>query len=547
MSYVAVSLDSPINERMRQVKLIISTIIVLVIWLHGSCGAVEYNVGPGQPYGAIGEVPWELLEAGDSVFIHWRETPYREKWVINRMGTEQAPIKVSGVVGPQGQLPVIDGVGATTRQELNYWNEERGLIKIGGSSIPAQDVGAGNYASHIIVENLDIRSARPPYTFINDSGTQRSYAENAASVFVELGTNITIRNCIIHDSGNGIFVSANGGNTRNILIDGNHIYDNGIDGSIYHHNTYTAAIGITYQYNLMTGLRDGALGNNLKDRSAGLVVRYNWIENGNRQLDLVDAEDTDVIVNNPAYRTTYVYGNILKEADGEGNSQLVHYGGDSGNLSIYRKGTLYFYNNSIISTRSGNTTLMRLSSSDENAEVFNNILYTTSEGYRFALLSTEGQMRFRNNWLKDGWRISHSSFSGSVDDDGSSILGFSPGFYDEGGEDYHLADSSSAINGGLDLPAALLEDHPLTIQYMYHQDGEDRSADGLIDIGAFELLSAIKGDIDGSGFVTLEDVIYGLQILVDAETSNLAVTGDVNGDGKLGLADVLYGLDSIAN
>ena len=528
-------------------KLVISTIVVLAIWLHGSCGAVEYNVGPGQPYGTIGAVPWELLEAGDTVFIHWREAPYHEKWVINRRGTEQAPIVVSGVFGPQGQLPVIDGTGAITRQELNYWNEERGVIKIGGSSIPGQDVGAGNYASHIIVENLDIRSARPPYTFTNDSGAQRSYAENAASVFVELGTNITIRNCIIRDSGNGIFVSANGGNTRDILIDGNHIYDNGIDGSIYHHNTYTAAIGITYQYNLMTGLRTGALGNNLKDRSAGLVVRYNWIENGNRQLDLVDAEDTDVIVNNPAYRTTYVYGNILKEADGEGNSQLVHYGGDSGNLSIYRKGTLYFYNNSIISTRSGNTTLMRLSSSDENAEVFNNILYTTAEGNRFALLSSEGQMTFGNNWLKTGWRISHSSFLGSVDDDDSSILGFSPGFNDEGGEDYHLADNSPAINRGLDLPTALLAEHPLTTQYLYHQHGEERSADGQIDIGAFELLSAIKGDIDGSGLVTLEDVIYGLQILVDVDTATLAVSGDVNGDGKLGLADVLYSLDRIAD
>ncbi|WP_419641612.1 hypothetical protein, partial [Thiolapillus sp.] len=62
-----------------------------------------------------------------------------------------------------------------------------------------------------------------------------------------------------------------------------------------------------------------------------------------------------------------MYGNVLIEPDGAGNSQMVHYGGDSGdsgdsgNESIYRKGTLYFYHNTVVSTRDGNTTLVRLS------------------------------------------------------------------------------------------------------------------------------------------------------------------------------------------
>ena len=105
-----------------------------------------------------------------------------------------------------------------------------------------------------------------------------------------------IRNCIISDSGNGLFVAASDGATRDIRIEKNWIVGNGNDGSIYEHNTYTAAIGIVYDDNRFGPLRAGAGGNNLKDRSAGLVVRYNWIESGNRQLDLVDAEDSDVIV-----------------------------------------------------------------------------------------------------------------------------------------------------------------------------------------------------------------------------------------------------------
>jgi hypothetical protein len=94
---------------------------------------------------------------------------------------------------------------------------------------------------------------------------------------------LIIRNCILRDSGNGLFIGAYDGETEDILVEGNWIYDNGIEGSIYEHNTYTAAIGITYQYNRFGPLRGTAGGNNLKDRSAGLVVRWNWLERGNRK------------------------------------------------------------------------------------------------------------------------------------------------------------------------------------------------------------------------------------------------------------------------
>ena len=49
--------------------------------------ATVYRVGPGQPYATPSDVPWESLAAGDSVLIHARPTPYRDKWVICRVGT----------------------------------------------------------------------------------------------------------------------------------------------------------------------------------------------------------------------------------------------------------------------------------------------------------------------------------------------------------------------------------------------------------------------------------------------------------------------------
>ena len=96
-----------------------------------------FEVGPAQSYTNIGAVPWESLQAGDSVRIHWRTNSYKEKWVICRQGATNNPITVTGVPGPAGQLPVIDGENATTRSTLRFWNENRAVIKIGGASVPA--------------------------------------------------------------------------------------------------------------------------------------------------------------------------------------------------------------------------------------------------------------------------------------------------------------------------------------------------------------------------------------------------------------------------
>jgi hypothetical protein len=112
----------------------LSTALVL---LTGTSLAAVYDVGPGQPYASIGAVPLATLQAGDTVRIQYRSTPYKEKWVICRQGTETQPITFTGVPGPNGELPVIEGIGATTAPGLNYWSESRGVVKIGGANTPA--------------------------------------------------------------------------------------------------------------------------------------------------------------------------------------------------------------------------------------------------------------------------------------------------------------------------------------------------------------------------------------------------------------------------
>jgi hypothetical protein len=272
------------------------------------------------------------------------------------------------------------------------------------------------------------------------------------------------------------------------VVENNYIYDNGIESRIYEHNNYTEAYGILFQFNHFGGLRAGCNGNNLKDRSAGCIVRYNWIEDGNRQLDLVES-DHEELYSDPAYRSTLVYGNILVEGEDQGNSQIIHYGGDGGDESMYRKGTLYFYHNTVVSTRSGNTTLIRLSTDEESCDARNNIVYTTAGGSHLAMLNSAGTLSLRNNWLKTGWVNSHSPGTETVHDLGNEE-GEEPGFSDPGTQDFQLAEGSSCINGGTSLPAEVLPDHLPDMHYIRHCLSASRPADAIRDIGAYEYTEA---------------------------------------------------------
>ncbi len=450
--------------------------------------AATYEVGPSKKFRAVGDVPWESLQAGDTVLIHWRAEPYKEKIAISRQGKPDAPITIRGVPGPKGELPVIDGDGATTRKHLNFWGDVRGLIRIGVAKDTPDKI-----PQHIVIENLDIRNARPPFKFTAEDGSEKVYVRRAAGIHIERGEDVTIRNCILHDCGNGIFISSGDDRaTRDVLIEGNHIYDNGNILSGYEHNAYTEAVNITYQFNHFGPLRKGCLGINLKDRSAGLVVRYNWIEGGDKQLDLVDAEDSKIVRNDPKYRQTFVYGNVLVQPPQANHPFTIHYGGDGSNKSFYRKGKLWFYNNTVVSLRRDRTTIFRIPTDDETVECFNNIFYTpTAPRARLGIVEARGVVNLSHNWLKEDWKPSFNrNREPKVHDDGTNITGVEPGFVDFAGQDFRLSATSPCRDqipgkekSGVGRNASLPD---MDMQYVKHQSGEKRPDDGKPDIGAFE-------------------------------------------------------------
>ncbi len=414
------------------------------------------------------------------------------------------------MAGPNGERPIIDGEDAVVDPDLHYVYSgipTRGLITIS----PNDSFTWGDKPSYIEISGLEIRNAHSGNSIIR-SGTSVPYLTNAAGIYVERGEHITITNCEIDHNSNGLFVASGGDEatqSREILIQGNYIHDNGNAGSDRQHNVYTEAIGITFEDNHFAPLLPGAGGSNLKDRSAGLVVRNNWIEGGAHLLDLVDAEGSyEQAGDDPRYQQTFVYGNIMIDTAGPGNaSNLVHYGGDSGDESIYRKGTLYFYHNTVViqGVRSGDsaryfTDVFRFDTNDQIGDIRNNIFYASgdpdnpnAEPTGLALFdNSAGTAYFANNWISPDWHIWRNDDIPA----GSAITGTAsfltneendPGFLNLASFDLHLSDTSPLIDQAGALVAAAIGHQEPTSQYVVHQGHTTRDVIGSAsDLGAFE-------------------------------------------------------------
>ncbi|MCW7537509.1 hypothetical protein OOT46_06545 [Aquabacterium sp. A7-Y] len=321
-------------------------------------------------------MPWETLAAGDTVRIFWRSTPYRGKIVLNAKGRADAWVRVCGVPNASGERPVVDGQDAVARKGLTYAHElfeSRSIVTI--HRLKAEDWTA--YPRFIQLDGLHLRGARRGNYFTDSTGARRTYEDFGACVWLERGHNIVIANNEINDCSQAIFSSSKEEGdftvTRNVRIAGNYMHGNGVVGGYLEHTTYIQSIGVVYEFNRYGPMRAGALGNSLKDRSVGPVIRYNRIEDGARALDLVEAEDyASIAMADPNYRKTYVYGNQIVKDGRKGST--IHYGGDhAGSEASYRKGTLYFFNNTVHITGDDYAVLFQVSTNDEKVEVWNNV------------------------------------------------------------------------------------------------------------------------------------------------------------------------------
>lgn len=496
------------------------------------CSTINYHdVGPGRAYTALGQLPWSRLQGCDTVRIFAKPNggSYNEMMLISA-GTNLAPgapnkfMRVLGMADPDtGALPIIDGSNATQLETLpgqaprslqyhdNGNTGNRALYKLGLVMVgPQQGYNYnGGPAGYIAIENLDIRNLVYNGPFTDGlTGAPAAFHSFASCLYVEAAAHLVIKNNLLHNCGNGLFMNSKNSAlvelSQDILIEGNSLYNNGnpptagVSNGFSEHNSYTEARDITFQHNTFGNLRPGAMGDCLKDRSSGLVVRYNtFASDCGIALNLLDSTGGQALIwGDAGYAKTFVYGNVFDTTPAPTRGvTLASYGGDSGTPANYRQGTLYFYNNTMVTRGDAGhgiypeVFLFNLGLAGAVAEVSNNVFYAMPAtagmpGKVQALSFGLGTVNLSNNWVSpNAAQFWTGHYIGALVNGWASHLGGNnlPVMAAPRQHDFRPALGSPLINAGNGLgylPAALLP----TLQ----PGGLARKQDGALDIGAFE-------------------------------------------------------------
>jgi hypothetical protein len=485
-----------------------STTILLSLVLAGPTYAKTYDVGPGQGYETIGSVPWYMLKPGDKVQIHYRNEPYREKFLISSRGSATAHISIVGISGPSGEQPVITGAQATTGPNMNYrwstpeYQQSLGVVEIGYRT-------NGPKPGFIDVVNLTITGAIPSNSYTAQDGSTQPFVKDACGIHIYGAEHLLFTHMTVTGNANGFFAKSGGSEdfvSRDITVENSSIYQNGVAGSFLQHNFYTEADRVTVQGNRFGMLIPGALGSILKDRSAGSVIRYNWFPTASRMLDLVEPQDgCAVLCALPYYGQDFVYGNIFYSngTDPTEMTRPVHYGGDSG-TGHERGGPLYFYQNTFVLERNQQEgwkiAVFDVTRNTATIEIWNNIFANSprtagSPPMEMDFSGGTGSFVFGPNWVSPGWHMAftgYAAFAGTVTgaDHLISPSANDPGFLNNS-NDFHLTEKSGALNIAGTLPSAvktnlLGSDFEASLQYKDPAQTEPRrSVRNDSDLGAF--------------------------------------------------------------
>ena len=143
-----------------------------------------------------------------------------------------------------------------------------------------------------------------------------------------------------------------------------------------------------------------------------------------------------------------------------------------------------------MSKRTGNTTLIRLSTDNESCDLRDNVVYVSATGPHLGLLDQTGALSATRNWLNTGWVASHSGGSVNLVDNGQ-VTGSAPGFNDYVNGDYGLAAGSPCVDQAVALAPACVPTYVPAFEYVEPDSSRARSADPLQDLGAFERASVV--------------------------------------------------------
>ena len=183
---------------------------------------------------------------------------------------------------------------------------------------------------------------------------------------------------------------------------------------------------------------------------------------------------------------------------GDGSAP-VWFGGDQGLSPFYRKGVLYFYDNTVVvqssQAQAYHIDAVQLQSAGETLDARNNIFAAIpatagAAAPLFGLLSGNGVAYFGANWVSAGTQLTadNGGFTGHAGGVANLLVGAGadPGFVSAAGGDFHLAAGSAAIDAGGRLAGAAAG-YPALYQYVDPRSGKPRAVVGAgPDLGAFE-------------------------------------------------------------
>ena len=450
-----------------------------------ACGASEgkvFEVGPGKAYPTLKDVPWLTLIPCDQVNIYYSSTPYNDIVYLSSRGLANKWITIRGIPGPNGELPILDGTNAVMPKNTgaNIWSDSAGMIIVKRPDSPLAPISYLYKPGYLHITGLKIRNARPPQNVTNLSGNVQQWNGFSAGIYVNGADKIAITNCDLGDNGLGLFVNSTNGEqlqTRNLLVAHTYFHGNGNNYSFSEHNSYSEAIGTVYEYNYFGAPTALSYGDNIKDRSAGVIFRNNYIEGGADLIALrdpesnVDLEKTqldawgELLVNSAfVYSNTLVTRAYLQSVIGYGD-------GDMGTGIQPRGGNLYFYNNRVVSMVDNQAFWMNNNYYDTQAvAVFdllnyknpatvvarNNLMYATSASTGatpapLGIFYWQGKADFQANWVNSFVQVvspaGGTNLATGNKFDGTGLGGLAnsttnPGFVDFTGGNYLTTSSS---------------------------------------------------------------------------------------------------------
>lgn len=461
-----------------------------------------YNVGPGQPYTELHQLPWNAMAAGDVVNVFYRPQAYAARIGLRVEATAERPFYLHGVADPATCLrPMLTGDGArpSDDQQANRFGaavEGLGLVAIMRG--PSDDE-MRHRAAWIVIENLRFQNVGADYRYRSYDGALQAYNPFSAAIYAVRVAHLTVRNCEFVRTAMGVFTNSRGyhalDHSADVRLIRNRFEANGHVGSDTIHSTYVQARRALYEGNDMPQLRPGARGSTLKDRSSATVVRFNRIVANARALDLVETEEDEAAVQaDPLYPHAWVYGNLIVNDFDQPNGasvNMVHFGHDN-TAERGRTGTLYYYGNTLVlagpQSKAWYAQVFQLSRSrpDALARAWSNV-FANLGTVEFRFMGEAGRLELVGaNTAPPDWVAVYPGNPGTVGTAGGQLLlvanpGFTP--------DYHLLDDSVARGAAVPYnpgwPAGATAAN-LTLSHMFNAQTGLVARPTARNLGAFE-------------------------------------------------------------